>query len=986
MMNKYRSIFLLILILLPLTFKTILFANINEEMIFITSLYKDAYYDFALREIIKIEQKIKDPNQYNLIMGIKADILKKQHKLDQSLEILINLYNKPLSGDLKAQVMLNMADIYYQQNKYSYAIDLLQLYVSQFPDNIDYNNALNLLADIYKDNQQYNEAITIYQNLINDFLANKEKKLHSEKSAKLFRNLSMAYIYNEDYVTAEQLYRQILELSEDNQELWAVYSQEILFFLLENYEKNAEFLRIIDLCPDNFTIVTKFSDPCLFIKVSAYINLKNFIEAESLLANISEDIITGNYYRALILKEKEQNHLALPIFKLLTDIEENDSIKTMSFFNMIQIIAKTDIDSAKVKLQNFLLENPEQKWEGDIYYQLAFLEFQARNYQKAYNDVLRSLSFELSKTNNQKALYLKAEIEFLLEDFESSIKTFKNNFEDLPVSLKDESIFKIGLSYYFLAITDSAKVFFNKLISEYPHSQKTGITYYYLGEMELSNNLNQAKSYFQQAMKGDIDNNAVILRLAYIEYLQMNYKTAITELSKIPETVEYLYDKYLLKANILFSQKQYNQALEAYRIAEKNAPDQVSVEYIWSRQAWTYYNLKYYDRATAIYQRLAKTSSDTDSGNQAAKFLLSAANTAFNAENYQQALTLYNDFIDTYGNDSSISLAKMGLANSYFNLAQHDMAIDIWKTLINQNQSVSIIESTLKGLQASYQKLNKVALFTEFINLSILNSTQKEFIIMLYEYKANFEYEQKNYNASISTINQLLRTYPEKNNDVSLMILLANNYTWLKQFEQADAIYVNLAVNNNDPYIYFEWGHIKWAQNDIIAAMRRYKRAVDNSDNPEYMINYLEKLLITKDESFIEYYNKFILIANDYHKALAEIYFIEWNIHTQDYEQAIDLASKLAESSYSQLRVRAILRMGEAYYLQEEYEEALSNFLKIRYVFNEFSSLRWTSEYFICKIYFAQGDVEKARQLFNNIKANLNQNEIKSLEELLRGN
>lgn len=965
--------------------------NLAEEIIFISSLYEDSYFDLALREIIKIEPRLKNSAHYNSIMLIKADILLKQAKTEESKKILQELYHKPLPNDMKAQVVLNLANIEFHTGNYNEALDLVQLFIRQFPKNKSFNSANMLLADIYFTSGQYENALESYLELEN---IKDNQSFSKEKTIQIYSRLAEVYLRNNDIVNAEITYRKLYDFNISQNRQFETVTQGILLKILQELEQRAEFLKIIELCPDTFILQTEFSELCLFVKISANINLKNYNEAENLLSEITDHPIVVNYYRAVIHKEKSEFHLALPIFTLLSqtsisaddkNFENLNNIKVMSFFNKIQIIARDNIDEATDKLMGFLINNPDQTWEGDIFYQLGFLQFQKRNYPKALEHLNRALNFELSFLNKQNAVYLKAETEFLLELYQESYNTFSENSELIHESLKDEAIFKKGLNLYFLNQKAEASNYFNQLISQYPFSQKCGIAYFYLGEMEISLNINQAKSYFNNALSHNMDSNIVNLRLAYIEYLLNNNEEALRKLNQVSDSQELLFDKYLLQANILFAQRNYNSALEAYRQAERNAPDQVSVEYIWARQAWTYNILKYYDTATAIYKRLAEQSRISTSGSQAGRFILSAAGTAFNSENYHQAVTLYNQFIDEYPTDENVYRAKMGLANAYFNLSQFHNAIEIWKQLVNENQSNSIIESSLKGLQASYQKINRTALFTEFLNLSILNSNKKEFIIMLYEYKANYEYEQKNYNASISTINQLLRTFPEKNEETHLMVLLANNYTWLKRYEEADKIYVNLALKNNDPYIFYEWGHIKWAQMDFVAAIRRYKRAVDNSNNEEYWITFLEKLIIVKDSTFIEYYDKFIDFASEYHKSIADFHLIEWYIYTQQFEEAMEVANLLINSSQNLFRARATLKLGELNYYLNDYQEALSNLLKVRYVFNEFSNVRWEAEYFICRVYIKQEEKQKANQLFQSIKANLNQEQITTLEQLLKG-
>jgi len=252
-----------------------------------------------------------------------------------------------------------------------------------------------------------------------------------------------------------------------------------------------------------------------------------------------------------------------------------------------------------------------------------------------------------------------------------------------------------------------------------------------------------------------------------------------------------------------------------------------------------------------------------------------AAGAAFNAENFEQAITLYEEYIETFPQSNNLVRAQNGLANSFFNLAQYQPAINIWRDLIHDEQSPELIESALKGLQTSYQRTNGLAFFSEFLHLSILRSQDRDFQLMMYEYRAFFEYEQRNFNASVATINQLFRSFPEKEEDRRLMVLLANNFTWLNRFEEADRIYIDLSNRYNDPFIFHEWGHIKWAQGDFRAALIRFKRAADNSQNEQYWLTLLEKMIERNDDDFMRYYNQFIGFASTYHRTLAMLYLID---------------------------------------------------------------------------------------------------------------
>jgi tetratricopeptide (TPR) repeat protein len=341
------------------------------------------------------------------------------------------------------------------------------------------------------------------------------------------------------------------------------------------------------------------------------------------------------------------------------------------------------------------------------------------------------------------------------------------------------------------------------------------------------------------------------------------------------------------------------------------------------------------------------------------------------------------EYLETFPNSQQLYRAQIGLANSYFNVAQYQAAIDIWRELVHDHQRAEIIESALKGLQTSYQRINRLGLFSEFLHLSILRSNDRDFQISIYEFRANFEYEQRNYTASVQTINALLRAFPEKREDQRIMVLLANNYTWLNRFEEADQIYIELSSRSNDPYIFYEWGHIKWAQGDHVAAIRRFKRAADNSRNEQYWITLLEKMIEQKDDEFIRYYEQFITFASAYHRTLAMLHLVDWQVYLGDLDNALETTSIIISTNFPQLRARGIFKRGEIQFMQRNFDDAQTNFLRIRYLFNDFSELRWTAELYMAKIYLAQGDRTRARNLFESIRGNLRPEQIAEFNSLL---
>jgi len=140
-----------------------------------------------------------------------------------------------------------------------------------------------------------------------------------------------------------------------------------------------------------------------------------------------------------------------------------------------------------------------------------------------------------------------------------------------------------------------------------------------------------------------------------------------------------------------------------------------------------------------------------------------------------------------------------------------------------------------------------------------------------------------------------------------------------------------------------------------------------------------------KDSEFMKYYNTFTQFAlnkTDYNRTTAKVFLIDWQIYEKNYTAALQSIEEVLETSHSALRATATFKRGEVRYAQKNYDDALTDFLRIRYVFNEFSDLRYRAELYIAKIYLLQGNNERAQSLFDSIRQYLSDEQIAEYERM----
>ncbi len=954
-----------VLIIILLGILIHLYGTEKEDVVFIQSLFKNSHYDFALREIDLFLNKYPQSPQKNDVTILKANVLMQKGQIIESQEILTNILKNNPAPTVFSQVLLSLAENYRLQKDYPSALSFINDFFLKFPKHPELQRAYFIAGLIDKDRQNYEKAL---------------KNLN--EASQLGFNPEIEYNRIELYLLLNQKSFADSVLNQFNhQEVSQKEKNYAFLMILKNLEQNSNWDEIIKSIPDSFSVQDLYSEEIVYVKINAYSEKNDFQNAMKLLDSIQENSDKRKFFKGKLLLKMHQPDEGLPLLKQLAETSKNTEIKTISYFHYISFLAQTNPDSAIVLLSDYLANNPNQKWEGDIYYQLGFNYFRLKNYHDSYLNLDKAIKFGLDETILEKALYLKGETQFLLAQKQNALDIFKSFINQFPQSaLLDEALFKIGISYYNLAYRDSAVTLFNEIITDFPNSSKKGMCYFYLAENELNQKkLNNAKKLYENALIGNCDRGTINLRLAYIEYLRKSFQTAKEFLNNVSDDNDYIFDKNLLKGNIFFAEKNYQEALKAYNTAEVKSPDQLSLEHVWSRQAWTFYKLKQYDQATRIYKQLSAQSSAPG------KYILSAAGAAFNAENYIQAVDLYTEYITTYPESKEFYKAQGGLANAHFNLANYQEAIKEWEKLVNPIYPKTIIENALQGIQWSYQYQNKQNDFLKWIDGAISQTNDNDLKNSLFDVKIKFEYDQKEYVKSINTIKNYIKQFPSKKDDDKLQIMLANNYIWLKQFEKADSIYITLVIKRKDPEVYHEWGHIKWAIADTVGALKRFKRAADNSKLDDYWLVLLDKQQQAKDPEFDLYYKKYSAFANSYHLEMAKLILIEKYISLAQYDEALTLAINLDASENPYVRAKAIHDKAVIYYLQNNYIDAQKEFLRVRYVFTEYEDLRINSEFYLCLIYINQNEKEKALEIYHLIKDKISANERDIISNKLKG-
>ena len=940
-MKKIIYIALLSLFIFPL------FASEIDDFKFSLGLYSDANYNLARIELQKFIEKYPDSRFIHDAEFLLANIYLKEEKYTSAKDIYSKLYTENTNPEIRAEIILNMAQCHFFTRDFNQAEILFSKFNKEFPKHELKWNSLYYLGRIAFENKDFSKASKYY----------KETK---KKSSDIIINVAeLELLLAQDKKDkAKKLIQNILKNNKGNEQA----NQALLIY--HNYNlKNHNYNEI-------FTVGFNFVDPSsqyyddynLMLAI-AYYETEDYKKALELLVNLKSD--RAEYYKALCFLETDQIDKARTIFQNLQE-SRNSEINTNSFFYLARI--NENVNESLSDLQEFIKDNPEHIFVGDAYYQMGFNFFKLGDYEQSIANLKTSLTYDLDDDTISKAKYLIAECNFQLNNTEIAFSDFSEYVTQYPDGeYTDEALFKIGLYYFYQDNYPDAFVKFDRVLSNFPESDKKGMCYFYIGEMFFfQSKYFNAERYYELAEEGNTDKGYISLRFCQIYYYLKKYEKALAGLNQVPEDEKYLYEKYLLKGNINFALKRFDKTLEAFNKALDYSLDEKAKEIVLIRKAWTLYQMKRFNEASEIYLNLSIQEDSTG------KYIIKAGSAAFSAENYTKAIEIFQEYLEKYQDKDEKITAKLSIANSYYNLGDFINSSLYYNQLITPEIDAAVLHNALNGLEWSIEQTEKIN-FLDELNELIQKYEQTDFKVTLLKRKATYQYNKALWENVLLTIKKIEELSPDSSDIREMILLKALALIKSLDYEQADKTFAELISQRQDPDILFHWAQLKILQNNKSEAIQKLRKASMLSRDKKIWLNLLELEKEINHDKFLNDFHKFMEFATNGDKQNAEILWLEWKIQNNDFENIQGKIDELLTSKRKLIKANAQFLKGFSLYQQKDYETAIPELLRVRYLFPEISDVRFKAESYACLAYIESGKKEEAEQLYEIIKNDIPQ-------------
>ncbi|MFT4033108.1 MAG: tetratricopeptide repeat protein [Siphonobacter sp.] len=677
--------------------------------------------------------RIQDSRQFgNEVPGWIAHSYYKQGQYDQLLA-----YTEPIlrqgakSGKKLDDLSLLTADVYFQKGNYAKAVEYYKYHTSLKGGKLPVAAAYRYGYSQYRQGD-YNGAIANLKQLTT------QKDTIAQYAAYY---LGISYLNTDNLqgaLSALDIARTLnynASVKED-----AAYNHAKLQLDLGNgMEAVKEFDDFIKVYPKSeYTAESKELRGEGLLLSNNYAQIIEYLDKErNLTAKQRQQYQQAAYNLGVNAYNAEQLDKAISSFdKALKYTDNRDIIPAARFWKAEALSAQQKYDQAIPAYNQLIASSDNSKIVPDFrirsQYGLGYAYYNTKDYDKAgtqfkaYTDAIKTLPDR--SRNYEDAMNRLADTYLVAKRYDEATRIYDQVVTN-GKGEKDNALYNKGLSLIYTNKYAEAKTTMNQLINQYPTSRYVDDAIYQLGIIELNQQnyqvaVRQFTRLIQEKAKSDMVPAAYLQRaIAYSNLKQ--YELAITDYKTIlstyadsksaeaallgvqdaltavgrpeefagilkgyeqknptDESLEKI--KYEAAKNLYFSEK-YAEAVESLLDFMQRYPGSASISEAKYYLADSYYRtgnateaLRYYNQVIAE----RKTQFVSRSAQRAAEL-------EFQGQNYRNAIRNYRTILATSSNNKEQISAKIGLMESYYQLAKWDSASVFSREVIANSGSVT---------------------------------------------------------------------------------------------------------------------------------------------------------------------------------------------------------------------------------------------------------------------------------------------------------
>jgi TolA-binding protein len=904
-----------------------------------------------------------------------------------SADALLNLGNKQASAagfeslvntfyysNFRDRSLYKLGMIYYEAKDYGRSRSNFQKLLNEYPESEHTGSALYWIGESYSVEGRYNDAINFLKSAV-------ESRRNNKFADYTIFTLANVYEKTGDYENAVIYYDRLLSYHKSSP--LAANAQiriGICYFKLKDYQSSILELNspLLSDLPENF-----YSES-LYLLANSYYRANEYSNAEKTYLEIIR-----NYPNVYLIREvkyglgwtyfqQEKYSEAYNIFNSLS--EGNDSIAVKSFYWKGEAKRYSGQESEAFKIfKDFLKKYPDDKLTSGVRYQIGVLYYNTKNYSEAEKFLGESMS-SADKEIGARAFNLSGEIKLNKKQFKEARQDFETalSIREIDKETRSRSLLGLGAALFYLKEHKQGIEYLKEVDHDSPGFESDKVNFYlaenYYAAGDYSNAL---KRYELIDLKNPDLHNQTIYGKGYALFSLRQYENASYQfaefIKRYPRDTK-ITDARLRLADSYYGSKNFNAASKIYRELFQFDRESLSNPYAYYQYAQALY------KGGAIQEALNEFSSlqqKFPNSEYADESLYLVGWIHFQQGNFTESIQSYRNLLSKYPNTTLTPVIMYSIGDAYFNIGSYDSAIVNYQRVMDYYPNSPNVFDAVNGIQYSYIAKNQPERAVQIIDEFVGRNPGLTFSDQIYFKKGEIYYSLRDYDRARSGYKEFIASYPKSR-------LVPDAYYWigkssqnLNQNEEAlfnyNRVFDSYPENEAAIAAVIEMGNIYNNVKNYPAAISVYDKALSRlKQSPKAAeLMYNKGMTLINKGDYSAAYETLGDIINFYDgtlfadKAKYEIGLIE--LAARRYENADVYFSRLADSRTDDLGARARYQFGVSLFEQKRYDEAVTQFIKVRNIHGAYDEWVTRSSLKLGDTYVILDDNEKAKEIYRAV-------------------
>ncbi len=676
--------------------------------------------------------------------------------------------------------------------------------------------------------------------------------------------------------------------------------------------------------------------------------------------------------------------LAVSIYKKLNDQFPGTPVAEEAMLHASEVFMRaSDWLAAQSELNRFMQYFPNSRYTDAVHFRLGWAYLNIGQPENA----LAEFNIATDAANKSYFQYMQAECYRQMgrqnpEKYQDAIRIFRNIASlNMNSPIAPLAKVKAAMTEFEKGDTASALISLKQFLSIYPRNDMAPAINFMVA---IHENEAAGKKYFDEVLNstvtGDIQ-DAAFFALQNEDYQKGKYQDVINRYSYLKNNKDagelnfWQRANHLLIAESAYFLKHYGEAVENYRLAQSQTPDDLT-EKASVGLAWCRFYTNSVDTAAIMFRQLKK---NLDPANRPlAEYGYATA--LFHLGDYQNALKEFPVNLDYHARPEYTRIVEKSLdhtAECYYRLESYGQAIQYWEKLADEFPASKLAPAALYHAADIYFRANYFAEADSMYSKIIRDYAGSDFAMESQLGLAQSAYNAGSYETAIQRYQKFIDNYPTHEKSKTALEGIQYCYYQLGQSEQAAETLQKVIEQSANTDLAVD-ARYRMATNYLTEekfedAVREFKEILtlypNSSYAPDAQFSLAKSFLAqNKYQDAAREFNQFIRYFPESGQ-LAEARFLLGICYfsTESYLSAIDCFNNVIENNTdSEFYASSVQNAGWCYDKLKDKEKALDYFKK--YLAENLQGQdRQKVTLQVAKIYADQNQPADARGLFSEL-------------------